>query len=70
MGLLVDLEGGLVVELLWTEVALEPPLLVGLLALPVTVQVGDVGVPLQVQPQVSPEIYQPKDRYRRYLMKG
>lgn len=68
MGLLVDLEGGLVVELLWTEVALEPPLLVGLLALPVTVQVGDVGVPLQVQPQVSPEIFQPKDR--RYLMKG
>lgn len=68
MGLLVDLEGGLVVELLWTEVALEPPLLVGLLALPVTVQVGDVGVPLQVQPQVSPGIIQPKDR--RYLMKG
>ena len=68
MGLLVDLEGGLVVELFWTEVALEPPLLVGLLALPVTVQVGDVGVPLQVQPQVSPEIFQPKDR--RYLMKG
>ena len=68
MGLLVDLEGGLVVELLWTEVALEPPLLVGLLALPVTVQLGDVGVPLQVQPQVSPEIIQPKDR--RYLMKG
>ena len=68
MGLLVDLEGGLVVELLWTEVALEPPLLVGLLALPVTVQVGDVGVPLQVQPQVSPEIFQPEDR--RYLIKG
>ena len=59
MQLLVNLKGALVVELFWAKVT-EEFFLALLHRLPVTVQLGNVGVSLQVKAKVSPGI---RNRY-------
>ena len=55
MQLLVNLKGALVVELFWAKIT-EKFLLVLLHRLSVAVELCDVGVSLQVKPEVSPGI--------------
>ena len=56
MCFLVYLERGFVVEFLRAEVTLELLLLLDLLITAIAVQLGNVGVPLQVKSEVSPAI--------------